>query len=362
MFTERFFQLFPPPSFLALPRVGVDISDEAIRFVEFVHFAHGLELGRFGEKKLPTGVVESGYINDIETLVGKLSELRHENDLNFVKASLPEEKVYLFKAELPRLPQSEMRSAIEFRLEENVPISPADAIFDYEVIQKELPEFAETVEVSISVLPKKVITTYLQVFERSGLSVLEFATEGKAISSSLIKKGDLGTYMIVNFTEKRTGIFIISEGVVRFTSTLTIGGELVTNALAKSLSISQEEAQKIKEEQRTVGKNGKDIFDYSMNALSAIKDEINKIFIYWHTHEDLHTAKSRPNNKIEKIILCGENSALIGLDAYLASSIKVPVERGDVWNNAFSYESFIPAIPALKALSYAVPIGLALPN
>jgi type IV pilus assembly protein PilM len=361
MLIERFFKVFPPPQFLAMPRVGLDIADEAIRFIEFVRGKDGLEIGRYGEKKLPAGVVEAGYINEMKALTEALVSLKKEHHLSFVKASLPEEKVYLFKAEVPTGTMAEMRANIEFRLEENVPVAPQDAIFSYEIIQSDTVKAGMT-HLGVSVLPQKVVKTYLEVFEAAGLFVLDFETEGRAIKRALVNPGDKGTYMLINFTERRTGVFIVSEGAVLFTSTLAIGGELLTNAVAKHFSLSDEEAQKYKEAQGRENKDSKDVFDYSLNTLSALKDEVGKILLYWNTHEDLRVAGAGLNKKIEKIILSGKNSGLVGLDTYLAVSLKTPVAQADVWKNAFDYNNYIPPIECVDALNFAVPIGLGLPK
>jgi len=310
MFTRAFFTFFPPPNFLRMPAVGLDVSDEAVRFVEFVQGRHGLELGRYGQKPLPPGAVESGYIKDSATVTALLKGLKKEYDLNCIRTALPEEKAYLFKIEIPKVSHKEIRAAIELRLEENVPLAPAQAIFDYE-IGKENNEQG-TMEVSVSVLPEKVITTYLDVFTQAGLTPVGFEMEGRAMSKAFIRDGDHGTYIIANLAERKTGVFIVSDGVVRFTSTL-----------------------------------------YAINSLSTLKDELAKVSIYWSTHGE-------KNKKIDRVILCGENPDMANVSAYLAPRLKIAVEQGNPWINAFSFDDYIPGIDALKSLSFGVPIGLAL--
>ena len=161
--------------------------------------------------------------------------------------------------------------------------------------------------------------------------------------------------MVVNFTERSTGVYIASEGVVRFTSTLPLGGDALTTALQKTLGISFEEAQRIKRQEEHEGnkKAGKELFGYSMNTLSAIKDELLKIITYWSTHDSV-------DKTIEKIIVCGEDSAIIGLDKYLTLSLKIPAKQANVWGNAFSFDRYIPPIECTESLNFSVPIGLAL--
>lgn len=351
--TSRFLKLFPPPSFLDVPRVGLDISDEAVRWIELVPHAWGARVGRWGEELLPAGVVESGHINDQDKLVNILKSVRERHRLHYVTASLPEEKVYLYKTSIPKVEKHEIRNALEFTIEENVPIAPGSAIFTYKVIKKETP--SDTLEVSVGVLPEKVVSTYFETLERAGLIPLDFYIEGIAIVNSVIASGRHGTYMIVNLTEKCTGVYVVSEDVVRFTSTLPINGDTLTKALQKSLSVSFEEARKLKREEGILDnkKAAAELLAYSVNTVSALKDELHKVMIYWNTHD-------AGNKEIEMIYVCGENSALVELDKYLDASMRIPAVKANVWCNAFSLDDYVPPIQYYESLNFAVPVGLAL--
>ena len=52
-FIKKFSSILTPPRYLEMPATGLDISDRAIRFVEFSKNADGLEMVSFGEEKLP---------------------------------------------------------------------------------------------------------------------------------------------------------------------------------------------------------------------------------------------------------------------------------------------------------------------
>ena len=63
---------------------------------------------------------------------------------------------------------------------------------------------------------------------------------------------------------------------------------------------------------------------------------------------------------IEKIILCGGDANLLGLTDYLSASLKIPVERADIWTNIDYRDGFIPEIEFNDSLRYATAVGLAL--
>ena len=354
MFRNSFDRFFPTPSFLAMPSVGLDISDESLKFVELVVTKNGMRVGKHGERKIPMGIIESGKIKDPKRMEEILSSLSKEEGIKSVRVSLPEEQVYLFQLKLEKTALKNVREGIELSLEEHIPIPAQDAIFDYEL----LDEDAQYIYLQVAAIPKNIIENYLLIFEKSFISVQSFELEAQAIARAVIKKGDLDTYMIVDFGEKRTGIFIVSRGVVMFTSTLDVGGVMLNNMIQKSFKISLEEAEKMKIEfglKRNTP--NKEIFAVLLNSVSILRDEIVKHYLYWHTHKD---EEGRNNPPIKNIILCGGDSNLIGLPDYLSVSTKDKVEMADVWVNILDTRKIIPEMSFKQALSFAAALGLAL--
>ncbi len=352
---NRFFdRFFPVPSFLASPSFGLDIGDESIKFIELVNTRHGLRVGRHGERPIPIGVMDSGKIINPKRMEEILLSLRHEVGIKSVRVSLPEEQVYIFNLRLEKLGLVNIRESIELALEEHVPIQASEAIFDYEF----LSEDAQNLDVEVAVIPKNVIEGYLSIFENSQIQVESFELEAQAIARAVVRKGDMETYMIVDFGEKRTGIFIISRGVVMFTSTLDVGGVMLNDMIVKNFKISFDEAEKMKRKYGLMrNAENRELFSVLLNSVSILRDEISKHFLYWHTHKD---EEGRNNPKIEKVILCGGDSNLIGLADYFSVSMKSPVEMANVWVNIVNTENFVPDMHFKQALSFAASLGLAL--
>lgn len=360
-FAHRFFhEFFPPPRFLEMPVVGLDISDSAVSALELVRHKGMFALGRFGRRALPEGSITGGYVNDKDAVVGELRKLKDELKLDFVNASLSEEKAYLFKTKIPRVARKEIRGALEFKLEENVPIPASDAIFDYTVIAQTGHRADKHLDVSVTVLPRKAVGVYVEILAAAKLVPLSFEIEAQAIARAVTAVGDRDTALVVNFGEHKTGLFIVSDEVVHFTSTVAIGGRHITEAIAKYLSIGTAEAVAIKQEHAAFkSRKNIDLFFSLMNAVSALKDEINKLSVYWSTHTDSAGEQGR---NIAKIVLCGRDAGLSGFSDYLSLSLQSRVEVANVWQNAFSLDEYIPPLPFDESLDYAAAVGLALPK
>ncbi|MEK7593762.1 MAG: pilus assembly protein PilM [Patescibacteria group bacterium] len=353
-----FSKLFPPPNFLRMSSVGLDISDKSVRFLGFRQEKDGFRIDRFAEIKLDSGVVSSGKIKDENKIKEALSALAVEHNLKFIRASLPEEEAYLFSMNLPKVSKNELRESISLQLEEYAPIKVAEAVFDYEIINESSNGF----ELEVSAIPGTVVENYTKIFRESGLVPISFEIEAQAIARAAVMRGDPGTYMLIDIGQAQTGISIVSAGTALFTSTLEIGGILITEAIAQSFSISATEAEKIKKEKGLINNKGrkkgdKDVFTAVLGPLTLLRDEINKHYIYWHTHKETESGAVR---KIEKLILCGGEANLKGLPDYLAKSMRVKVELADVWRNVPKSKDYVPEIVFGESLTYATAVGLAL--
>ncbi len=346
--------LFSPPSYLLMPAVGIDISDRSIKYAELVPAGRGSRLGRFGDIALAPGIVEGGRIVSPQKLTDALTELRKKEKLSFVRAALPEEQMYFFRTEVPTGTHAAMRESLELTLEDHVPIPAMETTFDFEVIT----DNGTTAEVAVTAASEIIIQSYRDTFLEAGLTLLSLELEAEAVVRSVTHTDDAVARLVVDFGETRTGIAVGQYGHVEFTSTVAMGGKMLNDTLAKHFNVSIEEAEKLKREvglRRTA--EHQDLFSLLLNNIAVLRDEINRHFLYWHSHPDEH-GKSR--SPIEEIILVGGDSNLAGLTDYLGASLNVKVSIGNVWTNVVLPDHGVPAILHNDSLAYATAIGLAL--
>ncbi len=350
MSTKNFFDFFPPPQFLTMPHVGLSISDSAVRFVELKKVAGGATvLHRFAEKSLAPGVVKGGYVHNTEELVKTLRDLRKEYRLEFIKMTLPEEKAYLFKTDIPKVASHEIRNTLEFKIEENVPLSATQVVFDYHALPTRSDK-KNAIEVIVSVLPLKVVLVYIDVLKSAGLTALSFEVESQAIADAVVEAGDKRTYLILYTEKSRVGLYVVSNNLVQFTSNINLDEDLAAGSV---MSFSYDATRPSFLSKKMKKDAGSDVQSYDL----YIK-EIHKIYDYWSTYTEGQFQKEQ---KIQKIILCGEIIAELGnLKDTLAATFAVPVENAHVWTNAFSLDQYVPEISSEASLAFAAPISLAL--
>lgn len=345
---------FPTPKILGMFSHALDISDHSIKYGELHMSSSGLHLGHYGKEKIEDGIIKSGRIEDADELVLILKKLKEKENMNFVRVALPEEQIYLFTLSLVKIEDSDLRDVISLQLEDHIPLAAKSTLFDYEI----LSDTDTHVIVEVVAISNEIVNDYLSVFSRAGLTPISFELEAQSIANAVIPRGDIGSTMIVDFGETRTGISIALDGKVVFTSTFRIGGSTFTDIIARHYHISQEEAE---EKKYNFGENGTDggddVFLAVLNVVAVIRDEINKHFMYWATHKS-ENGKNR--NPISKIILCGGGSNIPGLAPYLATSFKIKVEYANAWVNISDMDESVPNMKSRESLSYVTMLGLAL--
>lgn len=353
---STFSRLIPPPTFMQLPSVGVDISDTSLKYMQFVpHYGHTIsyDIAHWGDVDIPDGVLERGQVHDVARLSEALTEVRERTNTPFVRVSLPEERAYIFETKIkPNTPLSEIRSQLEFRLEEHVPISPRDAFFDYDITS----EVDQSVSVSAVVYARETIMNYYEACTRAHITPVAFEVEAQAIARSSLPKGSSGTHMVVDFGKTRTGVGIVHNGTLLYTSTIDIGGSDLSTALRRVVGDKPEsELTVIKNTQGLIPKqNNLEIYETLLTAVAGIKDEIATRLQYWHSRE--HDLKSR---RIQSIVLCGGSCNLKGVTEYFTETLGIPTYRADVWRNV-SLRNNVPPIERRFSYGYATTVGLAL--
>ena len=352
-------KILPPPKYITMPTLGVDISDTSLKYVKFKRdnrSGMNLELEHWGDIDIGDEVLQRGNIKDLNKLSEALRKMKEETKADHVRVSLPEERAYLFETEIKRDTSfKEIRGLLEFRLEENVPLSPRDAYFDYDVVEDDLRE--GVFRVLVTAYARETVMGYYEACRQAGVTPIAFEVEAQAIARATLPAGDKGTYMIVDFGKTRSGVGIVHRGSLMYTSTIDIGGDELSSALRQQLGDMPEiEFTKIKNNQGLVqGVDDASVYEALVTTLSAIKDEIATRIQYWNTLDI-----ERDERQIERLILCGGSVNLKGLPGYLTETLGIESKRAEVWQNAFDINYNIPPITRRYSYGYATAIGLAL--
>lgn len=321
---KTFLDFFPAPKFLLLSTAGIAVTDESITFVELKRtlFGDGFSLESAERKDLPEGAIKAGEINRPEDTVSILKELASRYGIRYASASLPDEKAYLFTAKIDQVPHEGLRDAVGFILEENAPVSLADSVFDFDIISRN--RATGEVRVVVSVLPKNVVSAYESLFKSAGITPISFDLESQAIARAVVRPEDKKPVLIINSSERKTGLYVVDEGAAQFST-------IVTHTFSD---------------------------DSSYADLDELRSEARKVIDFWNARAD---GSRRHDRKIERVILCGAKASVPEFVEKLMSEMGISYELANAWSS-LSSKGYAPKIPLEHSLDYISAIGLVLPR
>ena len=351
---------FPTPAMIYPPAAGIDISDASVKWLVLEPYKSRYRIASYGEMPIEPGVVVSGTIQDVDSLAHTLAEIKKQlGGVACAHAALPEEAAYVFEMHIPGGTDHEQAiSMIEFGFEGRVPIAPAAAVFDFDVIQKQEDDTGE--EIGVAVFSREFAETYVAAFEAAGIQLLSLEIEARSVARTISSGApDEPVTLLVDFGRARTGFAVLKRGIPIFTSTVEVGGDMITKAITEKLSLSPEEAQTFKNEQGLFPDAGAKSpgMEAIVGAATALADEVARHYHYWDTRRNEKGERMTP---VGRVVLVGGSANLRGLSDYIAGRVQAPTEVADIWRHVCNFDEYIPPLDSRVSLQYATAAGLAL--
>ncbi|OGE81345.1 MAG: hypothetical protein A2826_02200 [Candidatus Doudnabacteria bacterium RIFCSPHIGHO2_01_FULL_43_23] len=348
--------------------IGLDISENTLRILQLQKTKDGIFPVAFFEQNLKKGIIEDGNVKNAEELSKNIVKAMRRPaygkfDSQYVVISLPDSKSFVRVISVPKMSEEEAKETVPLEAEQYIPVSIDQVYLDFEILDKISAHSPDKMEVVIMATPITLADGYLDAIKNSKLKPVGLELESVAVVRSLIENDKkVDATLVLDMSASRTNLIIYDQGSLQFTSSLPVAGNNMTSQIAQRMTVTLEEAEKIKQQNGLLGlKSGKqikEILDPPLRSLvEAIKNSIN----FYQEHSD-------GSRNINKILLSGGGSKLKGLREYLNSQLKPVgqisgdfVEIGDPWINVLDSKSGkVPPISKLDSVSYVTSIGLAL--
>lgn len=329
------------PKFLTLEKevFGLDISDESLKIIKLKKRGKSFNLSSFNCMDIKPGIIEKGIIQN-EDVLAKIIQVACKNvkgeklNTKYVIVSLPEEKSFLQVIQMPKMEESELKSAIIFEAENYIPLPINEVYLDFQIIPP-IKENANHLDVLIVAMPKKIVNSYVYCLKKAGLIPLIFEIESQAIARALVKNEiSLSPIVLIDFGKTTTDFIVFSGHSIYFTYSIPVSSGQLTMAISKYLEISLEKAEKIKIKY-DLNNIRTDLEKKILQAINPVlEDLVAQIKKYLNFYQD-HASHEHisPGEKIKKILLCGGGTNLKGLPELLFKKLEIPVEIGDFWIN-----------------------------
>ena len=346
---------------------GLDISDLSLKFAKLKKRGKFFSLVSWNELELESGTVEDGEIKNegalAEAIKKGVAEVKGEKlRTKTVIVSLPEKKAFLQVIQMPKMAEEELKTAVSFEAENYIPLPIERVYLDFQIVLP-VQDSLDHLDILIAAIPKNIVESYISCLKKAGLKPQGLEIESQSITRALIKNGiTYSPVFIIDFGRSSTSFIIFSGYSLRFTSSIFISSQEITQTIAKSLRVDLTEAEglKLKYGLNKRSGEGKKINKTITPILTDLVREVAKHINYYHSHR-AHEHLPPNGREIGKIILCGRGSNLKGLPDFLFSQLKIPVEIANPWVNILPERlKEVPGLPFKESLGYTTVLGLAL--
>ena len=318
--------------------IGLDIGSSGVRAAHVSLARRPFTLEGFGQVPLPQGAVRDGEIVDSAAVAQAISQLwKHVRFRGKrVVLGVANQNVVVRWIDLPFMEEQELRGAIQFQVQEYIPIPIEDAILDFQVLDEFMTDNNERMmRVLVVAATKDMINTFISTVQRAGLEPAGINHNSFALIRSLGETG--GAFegpspgeAIIDIGAGVTDIVVHESGTPRFARTLMIGGNDLSEALAAGLGVSFEDAESLKKRMGLTGGGGAGATPGGGDAAARMLEERAAAFVdEIRGSLDYYLAQAEAT-RISKVVLSGGGSRLVNLPTRLANALRLPVEQGRI--------------------------------
>ena len=343
--------------------VGLDIGTSGVRAAE-VQFGSGgpasgpAEVVNFGYAPLPEGAVRDGEVAEPSTVATAIKRLWSERRFSTkdVVLGVGNQRVMVREIDLPLLPLGQMRASLPFQVNDMLPVSVDDALLDYYPTGTLTGQHGPMYHGLLVAATKETVLANTTAVERAGLRPTLIDLNAFALARVQARAGyGSGVVACIDVGARVTNIAIIADGQPRFVRILPTGGQDVTDAVAGTLDVPKEAAERLK---RTVGIGFATppeldaARDAVLSVMGTLVDAVRNTLTYY--------AGANQGQPVQQIALSGGGSFLNGFGQYLASATRVTVSLGRPASGMTVGRGVGDALSGPEQAMVAIPLGLAM--
>src|SRR5215212_2863702 len=308
--------------------VGLDVGTNAVRAVEVNLGRSGPIFERVGQVALPYGAVVAGEVVDAPAVASALRRLWKEVGFSTkrVVVGVANARVVARVAELPDMPDAEIRSSLEYQVQDLIPIPVKDAVLDHQVLEQIPTGEGVTLRLLLVAAHRDMLRSLLAALEGGGLSPSRVDLVPFALIRALYDGDDLALgeeaddpraelpAAIVGVGAGVTNVVIHERGLPRFVRTLPSGGNAVAEALASDLDLDLDSAEGLKrslDARHLSGPDGERAVAVVSSALTPVLDDIRGTLDYY--------VSSPEGGPLGQVIVTGGGARLAELGERLES-------------------------------------------
>lgn len=342
------------------PYLGVDIGTTSIKVVEFDEKDERPVLRNYGIlesvghlQRLNSAIQTSGLkIIEKEAAV-LLKKLLDEMKVKTKEAAatLPSFTAFTTLFDVPVMSREELAEAMKYQARSLVPLPMADVTIEWATVgEYEDEKGIKKQQIFLTSVPNEHIKRYQTLFRLAGLNLKILEIEALSLARALTL-GDSGTSLIIDIGSRSTAIAVAQNGVLRYSAQTDFASSSLTQMVANGLGINVLRAELLKKQRGLTGSGG----EYGLSTLifpylDVILNEARRI-------KDIFEGNYR--GKIDKVVLSGGGSHLIGIEKYAADWFALPVTKANPFSRIILPSEISPLAPEIgPQLVAAIGVGM----
>lgn len=336
--------------------LGVDIGSSSLKVVQLRREGGKAILETYGELALgPYGGGEVGQATNLpaEQISETLKDLLREAKVTTTSCgvSIPFSRSLLSLVDLPyRKSKEEQKTIIELEARKYIPVPMSEVQLDWFVVPKIGPKEVEgeqkTVQVLIVAVHNDELALLQQVMTGAALQAsfyeIEIFSTIRAVVDEPVKP-----VIVLDIGAASTKMYVIEQGVVALSHSISTGSQDITRAIAVSSGLSISRAEAIKKEEGI----GSDLEHGGPELVfSRIFSEARRVLMQYETSH---------KKTIVSVILTGGGGVTRSLSAYAKNIFSIDVHVADPFIKTEAPAFMRPILEDIGP-EFAVAVGLAL--
>ncbi len=337
--------------------IGVDIGTHSVKVAQMRRTSDGYEL----ESVAQCEIWPDGNVSDDPSArrAAKTAALKRALEMGQIKArhavsAVCGESIIVRYLQLPRMPEDELKKALQWEAEEYIPFRLNEVNIDSMILGEADDGDHAKMDVLLVSAKKDLIEEHVSIIREAGLEPRVVDVDSFAFLNCFETNYNPGVdecLALINIGSSMTSINIYGHGRTRFSRDIPIGGDTITTAIRARLNCSWTEAERLKIEigapaaqqggpndatqvhnslmdniRGTIeGLNGTSGDSKETVASASIGNILNNLLSEARRSVEFFESQYRGQN-VGRVVLGGGTAMLRNLAEYFESELRLPVE------------------------------------
>ncbi|TXK85391.1 pilus assembly protein PilM [Paenibacillus sp. N3.4] len=202
-------------------RIGITVDQLGVRYVT-VKKRKTWEIGSSGYLPIPSGIIVEEQIVNAESLSLQVKQWVKQQNLKGATATIaiPTSQIIIRKMRIPSIKTQELRQLVELEVETALRLPFEDPIYDFIQVSHD----DESTQVLVFAAPKKLIMSYVRVFEDAGVHVRAAEISATALTRAIAAQQEefFEETMLVSLDQGALEVYMLQNGNPIFMRTITL--------------------------------------------------------------------------------------------------------------------------------------------